>query len=143
MRQAGIWLDKRNAVIIQFDGDREIVSYFNSDIDEGNIKGGSRTSTPYSPQETVSETHVLEKRKHQLKKYFQNLISKVENTDQLLIMGPAETKKAMFTELNNMHESHIKKVFLENADSMTVPQIRAKVRSYFNKDDPFEQLKYL
>ena len=143
MKQAGIWLDKRNAVIIQFDGDREVISYFNSEVEEGNIKGGSRTSTPYSPQEAVSERHVMERRKQQLKKYYQNLISKVGNNDQLLIMGPAETKKAIFNELNNMHGSHIKKIFLESADSMTVPQIRSKVRSYFHKDDPFEQLKEL
>lgn len=134
MKQAGIWLDKRNAVIVQLDGKKETVRHVISEVDEGNIRGGSRSSSPHGPQEVVSEKHILEKRKQQLKKYYKTLITKVKSVDKLLIMGPAETKKAIFQEVLADHNLKDKQVFVENADNMTVPQIKAKVRDYFNQN---------
>ena len=134
MKQIGIWLDKRNAIIVELNGSKEIVRHIVSEVDEGNIRGGSRSSSPHGPQDVISEKHVLEKRKHQLKKYYNALINNVKNADELLIMGPAYTKNAFFQEISSNEDLGKKKVFLEIADSMTVPQLKAKVRSYFNKN---------
>lgn len=131
MKNTGIWLDKRNAIIVEIEGEKESIEYVNSDIEEGNIKGGARSSTPYGPQDAVSEKHILEKRKMQQKRYFEELISTIKTPDQLLILGPANTKKDLLKVVDNDYLLKDRPVYIESADSMTVPQIRAKVRQFF------------
>ncbi|MEQ8477205.1 hypothetical protein [Fulvivirga sp.] len=135
MKNTGIWLDKRNAIIVQIEDDKETIEHITSNIDEGNAKGGARSSTPYGPQDVVSEKHMLERRKLQQKKYFQELISVINNPDQLLIFGPANTKKSLLGEIATHNELKDRPVFIENADSMTLPQIKAKVREFFKEQE--------
>jgi hypothetical protein len=133
MKNTGIWLDKRNAIIVEIDGKKEKIEHVTSDIDEGNIKGGSRSSTPYGPQDAVSEKHILEKRKLQEKRYLEELIETIKAPDQLLVFGPADTKKHLLKAIGSHYNLKDKPVYMENADSMTVAQIKAKIRQFFKE----------
>lgn len=135
MKNTGIWLDKRNAIIVQIEDDKETIEHITSNIDEGNAKGGSRSPDHYGLHDIVSDRHLLEKKKLQQKKYFQELISVINNPDQLLILGPANTKKSLLGEIATHNELKDRPVFIENADSMTLPQIKAKVREFFKEQE--------
>jgi hypothetical protein len=131
MKNAGIWLDKRNAVIVQLDGEKEKVTMVTSDVEEGKPKGGSGSPVHYSPEDTISEKHLLNKKKQDLKNYFQNLITKVENVDYLLIMGPSESKNGLLKEIKSRQLFAKNQMSIESADSMTLPQIKSRVRNFF------------
>ena len=133
MKRVGIWLDKRTAFVVTLNGKGERVERINSEVDEGHVKGGSRSSVPYGPQDIVQEKGLLEKRKQQLKKYFSNLIKFLKGTQHLLIIGPADTKVAFEKEIQKYQELNHMEVWVKNADSMTLPQIKALVRDYFNR----------
>ena len=131
MKCLGIWLDKRKAIIVTLENGQEHLKKINSEVDEGNTRGGARSSTPYGPQDVVREKALLEKRKQQMKKYFSSLIKQLKNVEQLLILGPADTKTALLKEIQSHQEFETVKIHMKNADSMTLPQIKSHVRDHF------------
>lgn len=133
MNKAGIWLDKRNAIVVHINGKGEKVRHLQSEVDEGNISRGDRSSTPFGLQGVASDVHILDKRNQQLKEYYQELLNEVQNSDHLLIMGPAEAKNSLLKEIRRNSALKDMKVFIQSADSMTEPQFITKVRNYFDE----------
>ena len=91
MKQVGIWMDKQEAKGVVLNNDKE--SFFNipSELDFFNPKGGSRSKTKWGPQDVVQDSKYLEREKHQLKKYFEEIAEQVSDADEIVIFGPAET----------------------------------------------------
>lgn len=129
----GIWLDKRHAIIITLTGEKEHVKELISHVDEGHAKGGSRSSTPWGPEEAISERHLSEKQHHQLKAYFQRIMEEVYHADRILLMGPTSTKQRLFSQIQEDYNFDKIPVCVETRDVMTLPQIKARVREYFQK----------
>jgi stalled ribosome rescue protein Dom34 len=132
-KNIGIWLDKRNAVIVKLNNGKESVIHIVSDVEEGNIRGGSGSSTPYGSQDTVSEKHMLERTKNQLKTYYNNILDVVKAADNVLIMGPAETKIGFVDEIKSRNQLNHQQIYVKTTDNMTVPQITALVRNHFKE----------
>ncbi len=131
MKNIGIWLDKRNAVIVHFDGKNEKIIHLDSNIEEGNIRGGAKSSTPWGPKDAVSENNMLQREKEQAKQYFNAIMEQIDDADQLYIIGPAETKTHLNKALEESHSFNKISIAVETADSMTVPQMVSKMRNYF------------
>ena len=129
--QAGIWLDSRQAFVIRLKKGTAEVQRIESDIHTGEVKGGSRSSTPWGPQLSVSESKWLERRKHEEKAYLNKVKAALEDLDELYIFGPAEMK--MHFEKLLLSDRNFKPVILalETADSMTEPQMIAQVKAFY------------
>ena len=55
-RNVGLWVDKRKAVIVRIEGENFTVQEIESGVEKHTrLKGGSRSATPYGPQEISSE----------------------------------------------------------------------------------------
>ena len=39
MKYAGIWIDRRNAIIVNLDGKKETVKHIASEVDTGHVRG--------------------------------------------------------------------------------------------------------
>lgn len=95
-------------------------------------KGGSGQRFKSGPQDVVPDVKYLEREKHQLKQYFENIIAKIKTTDALVIFGPADTNQKFNKELSKNYSGLASKVKeIKKADSMTDNQIKAWVKDYF------------
>lgn len=129
--KVGIWLDYRAANIITLKGKNATYNTIESGIDPSKPRGGSRPKKAYGPVDTVSEKHFLERRKHEEKAYYENLITAVKNVDELYLFGPAEAKDGLLKAIKA--SKNFKPAFkgIETADSMTENQKIAKVRAFY------------
>ncbi|MEQ9402078.1 MAG: hypothetical protein RIM99_00720 [Cyclobacteriaceae bacterium] len=132
MNQYGVWIDLRVAIIVLVKKQQaDIVTKIESEISMGNIRGGSRSSTPYGPQDAVSESKLLEKKKHELRHYYAQVEKALKDPRTVLIAGPSGVKHELRVHLGKAHR--FKDVLLETqiADSMTDNQVRALFRDHF------------
>lgn len=127
----GIWLDYRAANLITLKGKSATYNTIDSGIDPAKPRGGSRPKMKYGPVDTISEKHFSERRKHEEKAYFENLITAINDADELYIFGPAEAKDGLLKAIKA--NKNFKPTFkgIETADSMTENQKIAKVRTFF------------
>jgi len=94
----GIWLDHRLAYIVILLNSTEKFLKVASDV-QGRVKAFSKTD--YGAKEIINERKCIEKRKHQIKKYFENIIKHIKNADSVFIFGPGETKLEFKKELEH------------------------------------------
>jgi hypothetical protein len=129
----GIWIDHEKAFIVTIIDGQESVEIIKSDI-EGKIRlsGGSRSRTIYGPQDVASEKKIEERRKHQLRRYYEKVISEVRNARKILLFGPGEAKIGLEKEMKKSKNLSAKIVDVEPADKMTERQIVDKVRKFFS-----------
>ncbi len=133
-KQVGLWVDHERAFIVSLvDGSEQILIIL-SDV-ESHIKtlGGSRTASPYGPQDIAAEKKLERKRKQHLHKFYQKIISTFKDAQQILIFGPGAAKSELEKEINKLKELHGKIVGIESSDKMTEGQIIARVKNYFKE----------
>jgi len=133
MRRIGIWLDKKNAHIVEIHDDRVSLNTILSEVEDFNIHGGSGTKFKGGPQDVVQDSRYLEREKQQLKKYFKNIVSAIKDAEDLVIFGPAETGEKFYKELTESYSDIKAKVKdVVRTDSMTKNQVKAWVKEFFN-----------
>jgi hypothetical protein len=124
-KEVGLWIDRRRAAIVTFkNGDLEM-KQVNSDLDRHvRFSGGSLD---------ISEEDIVERRlENHLKKYYDEIITNIQDAESILIFGPGEAKIELKKRIDG--KSFIgKKVHIETEDKMTDRQITAKVKKHFNK----------
>lgn len=135
MEQVGIWLDSDNAHIITIRDGVEQTKVIESNVDHHHLHGGYGGSIPYNAQDSTSQGKLLERKKHQLKNYFEEVINEVKQADQVAVFGPAETPVAFAKYFKGDRSVAKKLVHFAVADSMTENQIIALVRDYFNSQN--------
>ena len=134
-KYTGIWLDQEKAFVISKLNGEEDFFKVRSEVDgRVRVSGGSRSKTPYGPQEAVSENTREERRKHQLRRYYQAIIKELNDSDEILIFGPGEAKLGLVREIKKSKALNSRIAGVETADKMTEAQMRAKVNSYFIKE---------
>jgi len=135
MKHIGIWIDKKEAKIITLEDGNEHLETITSWVEDFNIGGGSGTKLKGGPQDVVQDSKYLEREKHQLAEFFEEVASCIGDPDSLVIFGPAETGMKLKKELEEKHHFLFSKVkSVEKADSMTENQLKAWVRDYFSTD---------
>lgn len=129
----GIWIDKRTAKMLTLVEDTETFQTINSSIEEFRPKGGSGTRLKGGPQDVVQDSRYTEREKQQEKRYFKSIIDVIEDSDSIVIFGPAEMGKKLYSEISESNPTLYKKISeVAPADSMTDNQVKAWVRNYFN-----------
>lgn len=132
MKNIGVWLDKDKAYIVTIEGGTETLVKIDSNVEHFHIHGGSGTRLKGGPQDVVQDSKYLEREKHQLRQYFRNIASEINDADALVIFGPAETNEKFSKELYENHKNLSAKIKgVKKADSMTDNQIKAWVRNFF------------
>lgn len=131
-KKVGMWIDHQKAFCVSITGERERLEKIESHINKHvRLSGGSRSRTPFGPQDVASEKKTDEKRKHQLKKYCQRVISFLEDADRIFIFGPGEAKREIEKEIRKKKGMADKIAGIEAADKMSEAQIAAKVRGFY------------
>jgi stalled ribosome rescue protein Dom34 len=130
-RKVGLWIDHRKAVIISLVGEEEEVKLIESNVEKHvRSSGGSRSKTPYGPEDVVAEDNRERRFTGHLNKYYDEVISSIHDAEAVLIFGPGEAKNELKKHIKSK-ELQGRIVRVETVDKMTDHQIAAKVRQYF------------
>ena len=132
MNYTGIWIDKDKAHIVSIVNGAESFSTLFSEIEKFTAKGGSGQRFKSGPQDVIKDGKYLEREKHQFRNYFKTIVSVVNDADELVIFGPADTNQKLNKELENNYSAVASRGrAVVKTDSMTDNQIRAWVRDFF------------
>ncbi len=134
MKRIGIWMDKEKAQIVRLHEETEEFETIYSNLEFFKPSGGSRTrSAKWGPQDVVQDSRYLEREKHQLKAYFNNLANVISDADAIALFGPSDTSEKFKKELKSNHKALIDKLkAVTKTDSMTENQVKDLVRDYFS-----------
>lgn len=132
--KAGLWIDHQKATIVYLDGKEESTRSVESQVEPRiRVTGGSRSVTPYGPQESAAERKREERRKHQLEAYFTQVIDAVRHCEELYIFGPGAAKGELKKRMERLKDLKVRVAAVEPADKMSPQQIAAKVRAFFGQ----------
>ena len=136
-KSVGIWVDHKKALIVSMKERQERLTCIESGVEAHvRVSGGSRSSTPYGPQEGPSERGIEERRNRQLRQYYRRIIQVIGDAWSILILGPGEAKIELEREMKRSKPLASRIVGIQPADKMTERQIAAKVRKFFASDSP-------
>lgn len=126
-KKAGLWIDHRQAVIVLLNGGVETIRHVISDMEKHvRFSGGSRA------EQGGGEDQQDRQFADHLKKYYDEVITQLGDSEAILVFGPGEAKGELEKRL--AHKGLGGRVIgVETVDKMTDPQIAAKVRHYFLK----------
>ena len=128
----GLWIDHKRAIIVSIAYGQEKITHIESGVEgRRRVSDGSSSATHNGSQETVSEKHMQERRKHQLSTYCHRVILAIRDAQSIFILGPAEAKIELRQEILKSGELASRIAGTETAGRMTESQIVAKVREVF------------
>ncbi len=131
-RFIGIWLNADYAWIVTLEGKQESMCRIDSEVEHYHVHGGSGSGTPWGPQDARPEGKLMERKVHQLHKYYLCIIEQLQETDKLYVMGPAEAKTGLVKTLNQNPKWRNKIIIAEPAQKMTERQLVARIREVRN-----------
>ena len=128
----GIWLDHKKAYLFSMKDNEESLQKIESQA-ESKIRqsGGSRSKTPYAPQDVGPERKLQQKRKLHLHTYYHDIIQLIKEAEKVYLFGPGEAKFELEKELKKVKKLQNKIAKIDPADRMTQKQIAAQVRKFF------------
>lgn len=136
MKKIGIWIDKKEAKIISIENGNEHLKTIMADIEDFNPQGGSGTKFKGGPQDVVQDSKYLEREKHQFAEFFKAIVPSLEDTNVVVIFGPAQAGEKLYKELKEKYPQLCSKIkSIEKADNMTDNQLMAWVRDYYHSNE--------
>ena len=134
--KTGIWIDHKRAVIINFDENNEEKIYNIESEYEGNEReegeGNEKNNTRMGNHFIRDELGMENRKKELLRKFYLEVILRINEISELYIFGPAEAKNELVSKIRNYQSLNILISKIESADYMTDNEIAAKVRDYFH-----------
>jgi len=119
MKQVGVWIDHRKAIIVRVRDDVEEIHSIASDMEKHVRYAGGE---PEDRRDRRFANHLNE--------YYSKVISFLQDADSILILGPGEAKGEFEKRLRSEPFGALI-VGVETADKMTYHEIAARVREYF------------
>lgn len=130
-KQAGLWIDHREAtIVILTDGGEEIKHILSNNAKHIRYTGSSHSKTPEGLKEVTSEDQRDRQFGNHLNKFYDEVIAAIRGAETVQIFGPGEAKGELKKRIE--HEgikAHI--LAIETTDKLTDHQISAKVRDRF------------
>jgi hypothetical protein len=132
MKQIGLWIDHKRAVILTMDEDGETMQTIESGIEHLRLRGANRARTPYSAQYQKGDDQLDKQYNGYLNKYYESVITHLRGADEVFILGPGEAKMELKKRLE-LQKAGPPVAGVFSADKMTERQLAAKVREHFAK----------
>jgi hypothetical protein len=130
----GIWVDHKEAILVSLEGDQAAVERVESNAESHyRPSGGWKASGSSVAQSVSKEGKADERRKHQFHNFYQEVIKKTSEADNIFIFGPGEAKLELAKEIKLIKGHRDKITAVEASDRLTENQIVAKVKSFFFK----------
>lgn len=133
-KQTGVWIDSSKAIIVTLTGGKENILEIISEIENRiyHEKEGDKGSFMGS-RHINNEKKFEERKKHQVDSFLKNVTEQIKQDDELYVFGPAEIKLKLKALIESNNQLLPKLKSIETSDSMTLNQIVAKVRDFYNQ----------
>lgn len=126
-RQAGLWIDHREAFLVFIGDDGEETRRIKSDVEKQvRFSGGNR------PEDGSADDQRDRQFTAHLNRYYDEVISHVREAESILLFGPGEAKGELEKRLATKGLGE-RIVGIQTVDKMTPGQIAAKVRQHFRR----------
>jgi stalled ribosome rescue protein Dom34 len=122
--KVGIWIDHKKAVIVTASADGLATTTLASEVEAHPHFGGQ--------QDGGGEKKYEERRRHDLDRYYDEVISRVTTPGGLLVLGPGEAKREFVKRFSQVRPDARCVVDIETTGALTDPQIAAKVQEHFS-----------
>ena len=122
-RDVGVWIDHKKAVIVAISAGQVSATTLESDVGPHPHYSDS--------QESGGEKKYEERHRHDLDRYYDDVISQLGQPDALLLFGPGEAKLQLKERLGRSKVLSASIVSVESTDKLTDPQIVAKVKEHY------------
>lgn len=131
IKQAGLWIDHREAIIVTLtDGKEEIKHMTSAQGKHIRYSGSAHSKTPEGSKEVRAEDQRDRKFDNQLNKFYAQVIAYIHDASSIQVFGPGEAKGEFEKRLE--HAGLAQRIIaIETVDKMTDRQIAAKVRELF------------
>ncbi len=134
-KQVGIWIDSKKAIIVSLDGQKEEkITEIDSEVENSvyhNKEGNKGTFS--GSHHGDSETKFDNGKKEEINYYLKSVMNYIKKSDYLYIFGPGETKTKLEQKIHD--DKSLEKINLkavETSDNMTLNEIVAKVKDFYN-----------
>jgi hypothetical protein len=127
--KVGIWIDHKKAVIVSASAEHVTIKTLESEVGSH-----SHYQTADGPQNSGGEKKHEERYGQHLQRYYDDVISQLEQPEALLIFGPGEAKLQLRERLGRTKALSERIVGIETTDKLTEPQIVAKVKEHYGID---------
>jgi stalled ribosome rescue protein Dom34 len=129
----GIWIDQSKAIIVTLNGNEEHVKEVASSINDKYEDDFDGDKGSFKGQQHISNERKNEaKYDAKFKTYLKQVAAEIKQADLLYIFGPANTKNELSNLLtNDINQYKFEMNTVETADSMTLNQVVANVKSFF------------
>ena len=134
-KQVGIWIDTKKAIIVTLEGHKEEkITEIDSEVENRIYHNQeSKKGTFTGSRQSDSETKFDNRKKEQIDYYLEAVINQIKKSDYLYIFGPAGTKLKLEQKIRDEKSlSKIKLKAVETADKMTLNEIVAQVKDFYN-----------
>ena len=132
--KVGIWIDHKKAVIVSTSGDRVTAKTLESEVGPHAHSGRSGYPTSDGPQEGRGEKKYEERYGQHLDRYYDEVISQLDQPEAVFIFGPGEADLQLKERLSRSKTLSEHTVENETTDKLTDPQIVAKVKEHYGID---------
>jgi len=133
--RVGVWIDRRQAVLVRLHHGRESVARMESSVDDDRRHADERTRTTRGRNDWVSENKTQGRWRQGLTRYIREVARVLRNTDQIYVLGPGRAKQELYKELLVCGLGE-RIVGVETTEKMSQRQLLAKVRSVFQVSPP-------
>jgi len=130
-KQIGIWLDFKEAFVIEINGASPKVTRINSNIEFTHPGGGARSKIPWGPMDKISESKLLDRRTQQSAAYYSRILDEMNQGDEVFVFGPAQAKLGLLKKIETIKNNKFNFRGIVSADAMTENQKIAFVRDFF------------
>ena len=135
MKQIGLWIDHKRAVILTMSDDGDAIHTIESDIEHNSIRGAKRMRQPYGAQYPKGDDHLDKQYENHLGKYYDKVMAALRGAEAVMIFGPGEAKLELKKRLDHWKAGPAV-VGVFTADKMTERQFAALVRNHLEEAVP-------
>jgi stalled ribosome rescue protein Dom34 len=128
---AGLWIDHRQAIVVTFVGQAEVIKRIVSNMEKHVRYSGASQPKDQTESHDDSAEDIRDRRfDEHLSTFYDEVIASLSEVDAILILGPGEAKVELQKRLE-AQEPRGRIVAIEAADKMTDGQIAAQIRQHF------------
>lgn len=133
-KHTGIWLDTSKAIFVTLSGESETIEEVVSGIGNRIYHENESDKGSFSGSQHINHDAAFEERiKHETNHFMNAVLEKVKGHDAIYVFGPAEAKTVLKKHLESDRDLASKLRAVETADSMTLNQVVAHVRAFYNR----------
>jgi hypothetical protein len=128
---AGLWIDRRKAVIAVISAAGEALTEIHSDVERaGSRSGGVQSTASYESQLVKADDRRQRAFSGHISRFYDRVLAAVDGTESVFICGPGEAKGEFRKHLEKAGPGE-RCIAVEAAAGLSTRQLMAKIRAHF------------